>query len=158
MSELPAKTGTAAAFRVRQARRGDADAIRGLLVELGFSEGVDGQTVHWIISHPEMEIYVAADSHDRPIGLLSLSHRPQLRTNGRVATIDELIVSATWRRKGVGRALIRQALERAKVMSVKQFDLILTSPSAQQARDFLRACGLTETEAAVFRLPQSSRK
>jgi N-acetylglutamate synthase-like GNAT family acetyltransferase len=116
-----------AAFRIRPARRGDAEAIASLLGELGYPGGCDAATMNWVISHPEAEIIVAGDSMDRAIGVLSLSHRPQLRMKGRIASIDELVVTAAWRRRGVGRELIRRALERSKVLSVKRLE-ILTHP------------------------------
>ena len=81
-----------------------------LLGALGYEAGTDYQTVNWVISHPEMELFVAADAQDRVVGLITLSHRPQLRLRGRVLSVDELVVAPEWRRKGVGRALIQRAL------------------------------------------------
>ncbi len=140
-------------FRVRAARRGDADGIAALLAELGYPGSGDTQTVHWVISHPEMEIYVAGDSHDRPIGVLTLSHRPQLRMKGRIATIDELVVSASWRRKGVGRELVKRAVERAKVLSVKRLELLTHATRADFPKAFYESCGFVEVDAAVLRMP-----
>lgn len=142
------------AFRVRPARRGDAESIKGLLGELGYTRGGDSATVNWIISHPEMEIFVAADSFDKAIGVVSLSHRPQLRLQGRVATIDELVVAAAWRRRGVGRALLKRAVERAKVLSVKRVELVTHRPRAEAPRAFYQACGFTEADALVLRLKE----
>ncbi len=140
-------------FRVRAARRGDADGIAALLGELGYAGAGDTQTVHWVISHPEMEIYVAGDGHDRPVGVLTLSHRPQLRMKGRIATIDELVVAAAWRRKGVGRELVKRAVERATVLSVKRLELVTHTQRADFPRGFYEACGFTEVDAAVLRMP-----
>jgi len=122
-----------------------------LLRELGYPQGTDQQTVHWVISHPEIEIFVAGDPHDRPVGMVSFSHRPQLRLRGRVATIDELVVTETWRRRGVGRALIRQILERCKVLSAKQLQLISPMASTPETRSFYTACGFSEVDSGVFR-------
>jgi len=141
----------ASTFRIRRARRGDADAMVALLRELGYPQGTDQQTVHWVISHPEIEIFVAGDPHDRPVGMVSFSHRPQLRLRGRVATIDELVVTETWRRRGVGRALIRQILERCKVLSAKQLQLISPMASTPETRSFYIACGFSEVDSGVFR-------
>ncbi|HZH03816.1 MAG TPA: GNAT family N-acetyltransferase, partial [Myxococcaceae bacterium] len=103
-------------FRIRPGRRGDVEAISNLLVELGYPQGADMATVHWVISHPETETIIAADTADRPVGLLTLSHRPQLRMRGRIITIDELVVQPAWRRRGVARELVKKAMERAKVL------------------------------------------
>lgn len=121
-----------------------------MLAELGFADGADAQTVHWIVSHPEMEVFVAADGMDKPIGLLSMSYRPQLRLRGRIATIDELVVSASWRRKGVGRELLRRAVERARVLAVKRLELTNHFGRGDEAMAFYRACGFVERDAVVF--------
>ncbi|MGO8968025.1 MAG: GNAT family N-acetyltransferase [Myxococcaceae bacterium] len=138
-----------AAFRVRPARRGDGEHLGALLVELGHPGAGDTSTVHWVLSHPEIEVYVAADAQDRPIGLVSLSHRPQLRLSGRVATIDELVVAAAWRRKGVARALMQRALERARVLSVKRVELQLPSLPSEATLGFCAAMQFQDAELGV---------
>jgi GNAT superfamily N-acetyltransferase len=120
------------------------------LVELGHPEGADVSTVHWVVSHPEIEVLVATDGQDRPIGMLSLSHRPQLRTRGRVASVEELVVTAGWRRKGVGRALMAQALERARVLNVQRLDLHADAGDDLGVQAFAKACGFEVAAARVF--------
>ncbi|MCK8504145.1 GNAT family N-acetyltransferase [Myxococcus fulvus] len=141
----------APAFRIRRARRGDAEAMALLLRELGYPQGTDQQTVHWVVSHPEIEIFVAGDPQDKPVGMLSFSHRPQLRLRGRVGTIDELVVTESWRRRGVGRALIKQILERCKVLSARQLQLVSPIATTPEVRSFYTACGFSEVDAGVFR-------
>ena len=143
---------TAASFRIRSGRRGDAEAITSLLNELGYPNSPDAATVHWVLSHPEIEVIVAADALDKPVGVITLSHRPQLRLKGRIATIDELVVTASWRRKGMGRTLIRRAIERAKSLSVKRIELVTHKGRDEVARGFYESCGFTEADALVFRL------
>jgi GNAT superfamily N-acetyltransferase len=117
---------------------------------MGYPQGTDVQTMHWVISHPEIEIIVAADAQDRPVGMVTLSHRPQLRLRGRVATVDELVVAESWRRKGVGRALMQHLMQRAGVLSVKRVEL-----SAYLDREglqtFYEACGFVRVERMVLR-------
>ena len=126
------------------------EALSTLLRELGFAEGSDTQTVHWVTSHPEIEIFVACDAQDRPVGMLSLSHRPQLRLRGRIATVDELVVTEPWRRRGVGRALLLHAIERAKVLSVKRLELASRREAAPETVRFYEACGFV-ADCMVFR-------
>ncbi|SEU29344.1 GNAT family N-acetyltransferase [Stigmatella erecta] len=142
-------TATVPGFRIRRARRGDAEALASLLRELGFPEGSDTQTVHWVTSHPEIEIFVACDAQDRPVGMISLSHRPQLRLKGRIATVDELVVTETWRRRGVGRALLLHAIERTRVLSVKRLELAARSAQGDGLARFYQACGFVE-DCMVF--------
>lgn len=145
----------APSFRIRKARRGDADSLAALLREMGYPQGSDAQTVHWVISHPEIEIFVAADSQDRPVGMVSFSHRPQLRLRGRVATVDELVVTESWRRRGVGRALMQQVLERAgqRALAVKRLELsAYGDPELREAlKRFYESCGFVETDRMVWR-------
>jgi GNAT superfamily N-acetyltransferase len=136
-------------FRIRLARRGDGEYLGALLLELGHPSAGDTGTIHWVLSHPEIEVYVAGDAQDRPMGLLSLSHRPQLRLSGRVATIDELVVTLPWRRKGVARALMQRALERAKVLSVKRVELQLPSLPDEGTVAFCAALQFQDAELGV---------
>lgn len=139
-----------AEYRVRPARRGDAPFVVSLLVAEGL--GGDSHTVTWIISHPEMELLVAADGHDKPIGFISLTHRPALKLGGRAATIDELLVAKGWRRKGVGRALLKRVVDRAKVLSVKRLEVQSFGEPHEGVGAFFRACGFEPAPVGLFRL------
>jgi N-acetylglutamate synthase-like GNAT family acetyltransferase len=140
-----------AGFKVRDARRGDGDGIATLLKELGYPGAAELSTVNWVVSHPEIEIFVATDGRDRPIGLLSMSHRPQLRLNGRIATIDELVVASAWRRRGVGRALLQRAVEKAKSLTCKRLELVTHRGRGDYVRQFYAACGFDEVDSTVLR-------
>lgn len=141
----------APAFRIRRARRGDAEALRNLVKELGYSQGSDAQTVAWVISHPEIEVFVASDSHDQPVGMVTLSYRPQLRLSGRIGTVDELVVAETWRKRGIGRALLQTVVERARALSMKRLEIVSHVPRAEAATAFYQRCGFDEADAMVLR-------
>ncbi|HUM10408.1 MAG TPA: GNAT family N-acetyltransferase [Myxococcaceae bacterium] len=145
----PSSPPTTPAFRVRLARRGDGEQLGLLLAELGHTGAGDTGTVHWVLSHPEIEVHVAADGSDRPLGVLSFSHRPQLRLSGRIATIDELVVLPGARRQGLGRALVQRALERARVLSVKRVELQLPSVPTEATYRFCEAMGFRDAERGV---------
>lgn len=126
----------------------------GLLVELGYPDATDHPTIHWVISHPEIEVFVAGDSSDRAIGMVTFSHRPQLRARGRIGRIEELVVTASWRRKGVGRELVKRVVERSKVLSVKRLELV-THVEAPEARGFFAACGFTPSGSELLSLVEA---
>ena len=148
----------APSFRIRRARRGDAESLATLLREMGYPHGSDAQTVHWVISHPEIEIFVAADAQDRPVGMVSLSHRPQLRLRGRIATVDELVVTESWRRRGVGRALMQQVIERcgARALSVKRLET--SAYALEELQGFYQSCGFTQVDRMVMRYSELERQ
>jgi len=141
-------------FRVRAARRGDGEALAALLGELGYPGAADTSTVHWVLSHPEMDVIVAADNMDKPVGMITLSHRPQLRMKGRIVTIDELVVSASWRRRGVGRALMKRALERARALTARRVELHTHKGRGEAVRAFYESCGFQEVDSLVMRLAE----
>ena len=121
-----------------------------MLAEEGLSG--DTHTVAWIISHPEMELLVAADRYDKAIGFISLTHRPILKLGGRAATIDELLVAKGWRRKGVGRELLKRVVERARVLSVKRLEVQSFGAPLDGVATFLSACGFDQAQVGLFRL------
>lgn len=138
------------AYKVRPARRGDAEHIRAVLAESGFQ--VDSAIVNWVINHPEMELLVAADQLEKAIGVVVLSHRPALRYAGRVAFVEELFVARAWRRQGVGRELLKRVVERARVLGVKRLELQNLTGRNDEALSFYGACGFVETGTLVFKL------
>lgn len=137
-------------FRVRPARRGDAAGIVAILNESGAT--TDNHTFTWVVSHPEMEVFVAADHLDKPIGVVTLSHRPLLHAGGRAGILDELAVAKAWRRKGVGRELIKHAVERAKVLSVKRLEIESVEDPEAGFADFMKSCGFEAARSTVYRL------
>jgi len=112
-------------IKIRVARRGDRDSIFRLLQEAGVNVAPADQstTLSWIVSHPETEVLIAVDPLDRGVGMVSLSHRPQLRVGGRIATVDELVVTASMRHKGIGTELVERALGRAKMLGCKRVEI-----------------------------------
>lgn len=136
-------------IRIRVARRGDRDSIYRLLVEVGVDVPSHDQSaaLSWIVSHPETEVTIAVDPLDRGVGMVAISHRPQLRVGGRIATIDEFVVSAPWRHKGIGAELLERALSRAKMLGCRQVEVAVVDPAA---RVFVQKRGFTTEGAQVM--------
>jgi len=138
--------------KIRLARLGDQQAIAELLRLQGFAEAGDSHTQRWVLNHPEIFVFVAADHFDRAIGFISVSLHPQLRLRGRIATIDELIVAEAWRKKGVGSRLLATAIARAKELQAKRIELATFADRSEAERDFFKRNGFTEANTAVMRL------
>jgi GNAT superfamily N-acetyltransferase len=139
-------------YRIRPARRGDREGIAALLAEIGYLDACDSSTLSWVISHPEMEVHMAVDPLDRAVGMVSLSHRPQLRLKGRIATIDELVVATAWRGKGIGRDLLQRAVQRVKVLGCKRLELNTLETRRDSGVRFGVKSGFVEVDSALLRL------
>lgn len=123
--------------------------MRALLGELSLS--TDSNTFTWVMQHPEMKVLVATDVLDKAVGVVALSHRPQIQAGGRVVSIDVLVVSQLSRKKGIGRHLLEAAVKEARVFAAKQIDL--RAPASDPgARAFLERCGFQAVAESVFRL------
>jgi GNAT superfamily N-acetyltransferase len=144
--------------KIRPARRGDRDGIALLLKELGYTEGCDPSTLLWVLNHPEVDVFVAADHLDRPVAFVSLSHRPQLRLRGRITTIDELVVTEAWRGKGVGSKLLATAIDRAKALSSKRVELLTHRGRESFRRSFYEKNGFVQADSAVMRLAEFEKR
>ncbi len=112
----------------------------------------DASTYAWVFGHPEMEMLVAADPWDKVIGFVIFSHRPILSLGGRAGTLDELVVTGAWRRKGVGRELLKKAVERARVLSVKRLEIQSQGQPTEGLTVFFRACGFELAETGIYRM------
>jgi GNAT superfamily N-acetyltransferase len=64
--------------------------------------------------------------------MITMSHRPQLRLGGRVASIDLFVVAPEQRHKGIGHDLLSQAMRRAEALGCKRIEMLL--PEARSER------------------------
>jgi GNAT superfamily N-acetyltransferase len=100
---------------VRDARDDEAEAVADLVRELAEGEavesGVDAAQVLAYRDHPGSGVLVA-ELDGRPAGALTYFMRPGLFHGGSWGYVDELIVTASARGRGVGEALLVEALGR----------------------------------------------
>src|SRR5436853_3535342 len=127
---------TAKEYRIRPLKRGDRDAVFRLLAGDGWVVPAAEQetALSWVVQHPELESFVAHESasFNRVIGIITMSHRPQLRLGGRAASIDLFVVEEKYRGRGVGSDLLGQALRRSEALACKRIELNL--PRERDAR------------------------
>ncbi len=139
---------------VRAAELRDRDAVYALLRELGYAVPVGEfeRAYREVLGHPEMRVLVA-EAHGAVLGVLTLSHRVQLRLAGRIATIDELVVTAGARGAGVGRALLEEAKREARALGAQRVQLQTNRARESYLRGFYRKNGFVEVPSATLRLP-----
>lgn len=140
-------------WRVRPLKRGDKDAAFRMLADDGWVVPASEQdlAISWIVQHPEMETLVAHDagSYSRLFGMITLSHRPQLRLGGRVASIDLFVVSAEERHKGIGHDLFAHSLRRAEALGCKRIEVHLP-PGEGERLHFFKGQGFELSESALY--------
>src|SRR2546421_8210872 len=140
-------------YRIRPLKRGDRDAAFKLLASDGWSVPAGDQelAISWVVQHPEMESFVAHDAgaYSRLFGMITMSHRPQLRLGGRVASIDLFLVAPEHRGKGIGHDLLLQALRRAEALACKRVEMML--PEARDERHaFVESYGFVNNGSDLY--------
>jgi len=90
-----------------------------------------------------------AEKDGQVVGMVTLCVITTL--TGAKAYLDHLVVAPAWRRRGVGRALMQHAIERAKAAGASRIDL--TANATKEAGPALyRSLGFEERETSNFRL------
>ena len=118
---------------IRRAEPGDAQALVELAGEVGSEEGAwllttaewrsvaeERRYLRAVRRHPDAAVYVAEDG-EQLVGRLSLA-RDVHPASSHVADLG-LMVAASHRRRGVGRALLEQAVEWAEGAGVRKLEL-----------------------------------
>jgi GNAT superfamily N-acetyltransferase len=131
-------------WRIRPLKRGDREAAFKLLAAEGWFVAGDEQeaVLSWVVQHPELESFVAHDaaSYGRLYAMITMSHRPQLRLGGRVASIDLFVVAQEQRHKGIGHDLLLQALRRSEALACKRVEMLLPE-DRDERHDFFESYG-----------------
>ena len=91
-----------------------------------------------------------AEDEGQVVGLLGLSFRHTLFHPAPSALIDELVVERGHHRRGVGRQLIAEAIERCRAAGCCEIE-VSTERSNEAAQEFYRRHGFSH-EAVLFEL------
>lgn len=134
------------AMEVRRASLDDLPAIEWLMGQL--AQAAHGQVapgladrVADLLGRAECGLWVA-EVAGRAVGLISASSYPTLWHAGPSVIIDELVVEASQRGQGVGRALIGKVVEWARANGASEVE-VSTELDNQAAQDFYARCGFT---------------
>src|SRR3954452_22749351 len=117
----------------------DREAVQGLLSVLSAEAEVRST---------DAPTYVA-ESGERVVGMVTLCVFRTL--TGPKAYLDHLVVAADCRRRGIGRALMRHAIEQARAADASRIDL--TAGETKEAGHALyKSLGFEERDTNSFRL------
>lgn len=122
-----------------------------LLHELSPALGtIDRDRVNRLLEEGRLTLFAAIDDDGHVTGMLTLTSCPTL--TGDKYWIEDVIVSKEYRGQGIGKALVKAAVEHVKE-SGKPYRIYLTSnPSRTAARNLYRSEGFEEYDTGVFRL------
>jgi len=138
---------------IRRATAADAAAIADLIGEMARAFGgereMDESYVPVFLAHPGTAILLAEAGGDTA-GLLAYVIKPNLYHGGSAGIVEELVVHPTYRRRGVGEALLRHALDLLEDAGCVEIALS-TDLDNEAARALYRRVGLTEESLELSR-------
>ncbi|NOZ85602.1 MAG: GNAT family N-acetyltransferase [Deltaproteobacteria bacterium] len=137
-------------IRIVPSTEGDLPSIKPLLSELmdvmANTEGIDVEQSFKncciLIKDPDHHMLVAKDK-DVIVGFISFTMRKtivHLRPSG---LVDELIVSKSYRGRGIGKQLISAAMNTCRELGCSEVE-VSTEKSNTRAREFYQKCGFEE--------------
>ncbi len=126
------------------------EAFARLLPQLSTSAApLDATGLREIVASPAVTMLIAR-SEDAIVGTLSLVVF-RIPTGIR-AWIEDVVVDAAAGRQGTGKALVREAVDRATRAGARSVDLT-TRPSRVAAGNLYEKVGFTERDTRVYRYP-----
>jgi N-acetylglutamate synthase-like GNAT family acetyltransferase len=135
----------ATVIHIRPATTDDAEAILGLLNELGHSSSA-GSVAKRIESLSVSGCHAACLAVDggKPVGLLTLNWQPRIYLEHPIARITALVVHQGARRHRVGCMLVEHALAIAQRMGCGEIE-VTTGLQRTDAQEFYRALGFSHS-------------
>ena len=124
------------------------EAMNVLLPQLSTSaKAVTTEALEAIVTAPGTLLLVAIDD-DRVVGTITLITFALL--TGRRALIEDVIVDESVRGRGIGAALVEEALSHARRMGVSTIDLT-SRPAREAANALYRKVGFVQRTTNVYR-------
>lgn len=136
---------------IRRAIKSDIPTVTKLAIELidsvknsgGIAKDVLSENSRNALTNPNSYILVA-ETEGKVIGFISLMTRKTIIHSSPCGLIDELVVSKRHRRKGVGKGLIKAAVEECEKLRCCEVE-VSTEFTNVNAREFYKHCGFEET-------------
>ena len=131
---------------LRGATTEDSESIARLLMQLDYdiTESEVASKIELSKSLDSMEVIVATDDMNQVLGFVSLHFIPQLGVTGDFARITYFCVDESARTNGVGSALEREVVERARLRNCDRIEVHCHSRRSEAHRFYARH-GYTES-------------
>jgi ribosomal protein S18 acetylase RimI-like enzyme len=124
------------------------DALNRLLPQISSSpKTLTGEDLRRLVDAPTVRILLASVDGE-PAGILSLGWVSTL--TGKKAFIDDVVVDQRHRGRGIGEALMREALNQARALGVKSVELT-SRPSREAANRLYQRIGFRKRETNSYR-------
>jgi ribosomal protein S18 acetylase RimI-like enzyme len=104
-----------------------------------------------IIGSPEVGLIIVARQQGRVVGMVNLLYTVSTALGGRVALLEDMVVSPNARGSGVGSMLLEQAIQSAKSEGCKRITL-LTDKANEPAQRFYQKQGFCFSSMIPLRL------
>jgi len=138
---------------IRPATMDDVPAVTQLLGQLGYPAAPESVVaVLAAMIQARDHVVVIAEGGDREVlAMLSLSSRPVLRLQGRVGTIEELVVKTGLRGRVIGDRLIQYAKGLAAERGRVRMEIMVTVLRESHGRGFQSSRGFVTAESVTYR-------
>ncbi len=140
-----------AVVRIERALDATSDLVvelAGLLPLLSSVAPPDLDGLSLLLADDDTYLFVARDDDGSALGTLTLAVFHLL--SGTRSLIEDVVVSEAARGKGVGAALVNEAIRVARALGVRNIDLT-SRPSRQAANRLYERCGFERRETNVYR-------
>jgi len=155
-----------AAYRIRDARSDDADAVTAMWLKMAAqhtaynrvrwgwaddAEAVWRGTFKESVAKQDCVVLVAVDPADRPVGYLmaKIGPTPPIFAARHRGEVTDMFVCPSWRRKGVGKALLQRATDVVEARGAAFVVLNVASANAS-AIHFYETCGFRTLVQQMF--------
>jgi GNAT superfamily N-acetyltransferase len=129
---------------VRDARAADANAIAGLLTQLGYPSDADAVEERLDRLRVVGDRVVVGELDGKVVGLAHLQVTPAIERDRPIAKLGALVVDQVHRGQGIGRALV-SALEQEARLRGSELLFLTTSERRDDAHAFYERLGLEHT-------------
>jgi len=146
-----------AEVKIRKAAISDAENIRLLLIDLGYSLDIEDvrKNIEALEENSKNKIILAIDN-DMAVGLITIAWQTILHYPAPIARITGFVVSAKQRSKGIGQKLLAAAEECARKEGCSHIELT-TASHRKEAHGFYARAGY-EQNSLKFRKSLSGQK